>query len=110
MFAQDNLVAWCIVPFDAKKRNPQQRAEMLDQLGIKRLAYDYRAEHVPSFEEEIETMNKHGIEITAWWFPGALNDLLPKRSIARSPCTITVDGLVNLRTKYVCFERSIFPT
>ncbi len=74
MFAQDNLVAWCIVPFDAKKRTPQQRAEMLDQLGIKRLAYDYRAEHVPSFEEEIDTMNKHGIEITAWWFPGALND------------------------------------
>jgi sugar phosphate isomerase/epimerase len=74
MFAQKNLVAWCIVPFDAKKRTPEQRAEMLDALGIKRLAYDYRAEHVPTFELEIETMKRHGIELTAWWFPGELNE------------------------------------
>lgn len=74
LFAQENLVAWCIVPFDSQKRNPEQRAQMLDELGIKRLAYDYRAEHVPSFEEEIITMQKHGIEMTAWWFPGAMND------------------------------------
>lgn len=47
---------------------------MLDELGIKRLAYDYRAEHVASFEEEITTMKKHGIEFTAWWFPTVLND------------------------------------
>ena len=29
IFQRDNLVAWCIVPFDAKKRSPEQRAEML---------------------------------------------------------------------------------
>ena len=74
MFRDKNLVAWCIVPFDSKKRGPEERAKMLDQLGIKRLAYDYRAEHVASFEEEIETMKRHGIEFTAWWFPTALND------------------------------------
>jgi len=74
LFAQENLVAWCIVPFDSQKRNPEQRAQMLDALGIKRLAYDYRAEHVPSFEEEIVTMKKHGIDMTAWWFPGAMNE------------------------------------
>lgn len=74
MFNDQNLVAWCIVPFDSQKRNPEQRAQMLDQLGIKKLAYDYRAEHVASFEEEITTMKKHGIEMTAWWFPTVLND------------------------------------
>lgn len=74
MFKEQNLVAWCIVPFDSEKRGPEQRAQMLDQLGIKRLAYDYRAEHVASFEEEITTMKKHGIEFTAWWFPTVLND------------------------------------
>ena len=73
-FDKSNLVAWCIVPFDSKKRTPEQRATMLDELGIKRLAYDYRAEHVASFEEEITTMKKHGIEFTAWWFPTVLND------------------------------------
>ena len=47
VFARENLVAWCIVPFDAKKRGPEERSEMLERLGIKRLAYDYRAEHIP---------------------------------------------------------------
>jgi hypothetical protein len=74
IFAKDNLVAWCIVPFDAKRRGPEERAEMLEKLGIKRLAYDYRAEHIPTFDAEVEAMKKRGIEFTAWWFPGALND------------------------------------
>ena len=49
----EKLAAWCIVPFDAKKRTPTQRAEMLKRLGIKRCAYDWRGEHVMEFEEEI---------------------------------------------------------
>lgn len=73
-FDRSNLVAWCIVPFDAQKRTPEQRAQMLEELKIRRLAYDYRAEHVASFEEEILTLKKHGIELTAWWFPTVLND------------------------------------
>src|SRR4051812_32013393 len=72
-FAPDNLVAWCIVPFDAKKRGPEERAQMLERLGIHRLAYDYRAEHVPTFDAEMEALAKHHIELTAWWFPGSLN-------------------------------------
>lgn len=32
VFAKKNLVAWCIVPFDGKKRGPEQRAAMLDKL------------------------------------------------------------------------------
>jgi hypothetical protein len=73
ILARDNLVAWCIVPFDAKKRGPEERAQMLDRLGIRRLAYDWRAEHLPAFDAEVEAMKKHGIELTAWWFPGSLD-------------------------------------
>jgi putative heme-binding domain-containing protein len=74
-FARENLVAWCIVPFDSQQRTPQQRAEMLDRLGIRRLAYDWRAEHVPTFDLEMETLRKHGIKLDAFWVaPGELND------------------------------------
>jgi sugar phosphate isomerase/epimerase len=66
-FATENLIAWCIVPFDANHRTPEQRAEMLDDLGITRLAYDYRDEHVPSFREEIGVLQEHGIELSAVW-------------------------------------------
>lgn len=67
LFAPTNLVAWCIVPFDANKRGPAERAEMVKRLGLSRVAYDWRAEHVASFEQEIEQYKKHGIEFFAFW-------------------------------------------
>ena len=63
VWAQDNLVAWCIVPFDAKKRGPAERAAMVAKLGIKKVAYDWRGEHVATFEEEIIQYKKHGIKL-----------------------------------------------
>src|SRR5690606_5863491 len=74
LFARDNLVAWCIVPFDAKKREPEARAAMLAKLGFKQFAYDWRAEHIPTFDAEIEALHKHGVKLQAFWFPAALNN------------------------------------
>lgn len=74
LFARTNLVAWCIVPFDSKKRGPEERAAMLERLGITRLAYDWRAEHIPTFDAEVAALRRHRIELTAWWFPAALNE------------------------------------
>jgi sugar phosphate isomerase/epimerase len=67
LFEKENLLAWCIVPFDAEGRSPQERAEMLDDLGIRHFAYDYRDEHIPSFKEEILTLNAHDITLDAVW-------------------------------------------
>jgi len=74
LFAKDNLMAWCIVPFDSAKRSSTERASMLRELGIKRFAYDYRAEHIPSFESEFAALKENGIELSAWWFPTTLNE------------------------------------
>lgn len=73
LFANDNLIAWCIVPFDAKKRGPEERAEMLQRLGFSKFAYDYRAEHIPTFDAEITALKARSIELSAWWFPQTLN-------------------------------------
>ncbi|MCC6235909.1 MAG: PQQ-binding-like beta-propeller repeat protein, partial [Verrucomicrobiales bacterium] len=73
LFSRDNLIAWCIVPFDARQRGPEARAEMLTRMGITKLAYDWRAEHIPQFDEEMETLKRWNIELSAFWFPGALN-------------------------------------
>lgn len=67
LYAPDNLVAWCIVPFDAAQRTPAQRAEMLDRLQVRRVAYDWRQQHVPEFEEEILQYKKYGLEYFAFW-------------------------------------------
>lgn len=66
-FKTENLVAWCIVPFDAKKRSPAERSEMLARLGLMHCAYDWRQEHVASFEDEIQQYKKHGIDFFAFW-------------------------------------------
>jgi len=69
LLSKDNLVAWCIVPFDVKRRGPEERATMLERLGIKRVAYDWREEHVPQFDEELEAYKKHGVSLHAFWTP-----------------------------------------
>lgn len=67
IFSKDNLVAWCIVPFDANERGPYERAEMLKRLGIPKLAYDWREKHVSTFEDEIKACREHGVEFFAFW-------------------------------------------
>jgi putative heme-binding domain-containing protein len=75
LFGRDNLIAWCIVPFDSKRRDPEQRAEMLQRLGFKHFAYDWRTEHIPTFDAEIEALKRRGIALDAFWVaPGELND------------------------------------
>jgi hypothetical protein len=63
LFRRDNLVAWCIVPFDAKKRGPEERAAMMEKLGLKHFAYDWRGEHVPTFDQEWDSLAKHGVAL-----------------------------------------------
>lgn len=67
VFAKDNLVVWCIVPFDKAKRGPKDRAELLQQFGITKFAYDWRDEHVPTFEDEILQLKQRNIEFFAFW-------------------------------------------
>mgnify|MGYP000943713489 CR=1 FL=1 len=97
LFARDNLVAWCIVPFDAKNRGPAERADMLARLGFKRFAYDWRSEHVKTFDAEMDALAAKGIRLEAFWFPAVLNtearqilDVL-KRHKLKTQLWITMD-------------------
>lgn len=87
-FSRVNLVPWCIVPYDAKKRKPEERAAMLERLGFKHFAYDWRAEQLPTLEAELDALQRHHVELTAVWFPTNLNadarfilELLKKRGL-----------------------------
>lgn len=68
VFSKSNLIAWCIVPFDSKERNAEQRAKMLNRLGITKLAYDWREKHIPFFDEEIKQLKLHNITLQAFWY------------------------------------------
>lgn len=103
IFAKNNLVAWCIVPYDVKKRNPEERAQMLMRLGITRLAYDWHAEHIPTFDTEIQTLKKHHIKLQSFWLmagadpaeEGNLKLVLDalKRNNVKTEIWLDIDGI-----------------
>ena len=59
------------IPANAAPRNARKCCAAR---GIEQLAYDWRGEHIPTFDEEMETLDRWGIELTAFWFPSALNE------------------------------------
>lgn len=69
LWAHENLAAWCVVPFDAIRRGPEERAQMLERLGFRHFAYDWRDKDIPTFDAEIEALQKHRVDLLAWWFP-----------------------------------------
>ena len=77
IYSKKNLIAWCIVPFDNKNRTPEERAQMLNNLGINKLAYDWREKHVPTFDDELNALKKHNIKLQSFWYysgPNPEND------------------------------------
>lgn len=81
IYAKENLVAWCIVPFDNQNRTPEQRLDMLSRLGLKKYAYDWREKHLPEMAEEWRLAKQKNIKVHAVWCwidgrtdqPGALS-------------------------------------
>ena len=77
----NNLVAWCVVPFDSEKRGPKERIDMLHELGFTQFAYDWREEHLDSMEEEWAYAEEKGIDIfSVWMWFNAERDSLGKLS------------------------------
>lgn len=68
VWSLENLHAWSVAPFDSVDRTPEERAQILRRLGIRKYAYSWRERHIASFDAEIEAMQRNGIEIIAWNF------------------------------------------
>lgn len=68
LFSKNNLLAWCIVPYDSKKRSSEERAQMLKELGFTSLAYDMREPDLANMETEFLTLKKYNIRLKGIWF------------------------------------------
>jgi hypothetical protein len=73
VWRDENLVAWSIVAFDAKKRGPEERAAMLERIGLRHYGYGFRRTDVPYFDAEVIALQRHGINLLAWLFPRTLD-------------------------------------
>ena len=43
---------------------------MLERLGFKHFAYDWRDEHVPTFDAEVDALKRQGVSSTPSGSPG----------------------------------------
>ena len=67
-FQRENLVAWCVAPpWDAAQRGPQERAALVSELGIGRIAYNWSERDPVDFAEEIRQYQGQEIEYFAFW-------------------------------------------
>jgi hypothetical protein len=51
---------------DSISRTPEERAEMLERLGFKNVAYSWGRADIRNFDRQIEAYLHHGIKVTAW--------------------------------------------
>lgn len=107
IYALDNLIAWCIIPFDAEKRGPLERAEMLNELGFTKMAWDWRMEHIEQLPEEIKVLSDHNIELSAVWF-WIDKDLDQGMSPHQEQILQTLEDTQTKTTLWVSFPNSFF--
>lgn len=107
-FRKENILAWCIVPFDSKKRGPEERAAMLNKLGITKLAYDWRKEHIPSFDAEADALKRHRIKLQSFWL---LSDTNTKNnSDVEAVFSFLKKRKIKTEVWYFFLERDFFKT
>ena len=67
LFSSGNLLAWCIVPFDSRRRTPAERIAMLKRLGFTQYVWDWRQEHLKDLPGEIRLARENGIRLRGVW-------------------------------------------
>jgi hypothetical protein len=55
---------------------------MLKELGFQAIAYDWRPQHIASFEAELIALRDEGISLLAWWFPFEAGDTLARETLS----------------------------
>jgi hypothetical protein len=73
LWDHSNLVACVVNHFDSKARSQDETAQMLKDLGITKLSYNWREPDVANFDGEIDALQRHGIKLQAWVLYGTDN-------------------------------------
>lgn len=105
----DRVIAWCVVPFDANNRNPQERIEMLQDLGIRKYAYDWREKHLDEMTTEWKLAKEKNIAVTAvWLWLDARTDTIGRLSPSNERLFANIDS-ADLQTEiWLSFNNNYF--
>ena len=56
---RDQMAASHLVAHDALRRGPRERAQMLRSIGIHKIVWDWREEHLATFDAELDAQRAH---------------------------------------------------
>ncbi|WP_084104595.1 hypothetical protein [Demequina sp. NBRC 110056] len=68
------IAAARIVAYDFPDRTPAERAAMLERIGLTRIVWDWREDHMLRFEEEMDALAARRIDVVGLWCPMPLAD------------------------------------
>ena len=70
LWSNDELIPWVVGVYDTKPLQPEERAQMLERLHFKKFAYFREPDNhnIKVVDAEIEALQRHHIQIVAWWF------------------------------------------
>ncbi|WP_291379371.1 phosphotransferase [Demequina sp.] len=63
------MAASHLVAHDALRRGPDERARMLRRIGIRRIVWDWREEHLGAFDAELDALRRHQVALSGMWTP-----------------------------------------
>ncbi|MFI4875693.1 MAG: sugar phosphate isomerase/epimerase family protein [Blastopirellula sp. JB062] len=65
LYADDNLTAWLVMFTDSVKRTPDERAEMVANLGFDKVGFESFKKYLPILEEQMDAYAKRGVKVTS---------------------------------------------
>lgn len=109
LVAPENLLAWCIVPYDTPPRSPAARLAMLRRLGLTQYIWDWRPEHLASLPEELALAREAGIRVRGVWLWIDANNDAPGRLGPSNRAVLDAVFAVGLRCEFwVGFNANVF--
>lgn len=64
----DNFYPWCVVAFDSLNRSPEERINMIKELGFYKYAYDWEVDNLDNMYEELKLAEENNLEVVSVWF------------------------------------------
>ncbi len=69
---RDQFAASHLVAHDALRRGPRERAQMLRGMGLTKIIWDWRDEHIDTFDAELDALRRNQIELAGIWTPSPM--------------------------------------
>lgn len=104
-----SLYPWCIVAYDSLERTPNERIDMLKELGFKKYAYDWRDHHLGDTKDELSIAMENEIDVIAvWMWLNAKRDTIGQLCLANERIFSIIKELKLKTTFWVSMSSNFF--